>query len=278
MVLLAGELLKESKQFIDEGMHPQVVIAGYRRAMQTCIDRVHEVSVKLGDTGREERRDMLKKCAMTSLNSKLINTYREFFGEMCVEAVSKLDDDLNMNMIGIKQVTGGSCTDSFLVDGVGFKKTFSYAGFEQQPKSFDDPLICILNLELELKSEKENAEIRIENVEDYQKIVDAEWQIIYDKLQGIVDCGCKVVLSKLPIGDLATQFFADREIFCAGRVPLDDLKRVASATGGQIQTTVHGIHESVLGKCGRFEEVQIGSERFNLFKGCEDTKSVTLIL
>lgn len=34
------------------------------------------------------------------------------------------------------QVIGGGLRDSFLVDGVAFKKTFSYAGFEQQPKSF----------------------------------------------------------------------------------------------------------------------------------------------
>ena len=33
-------------------------------------------------------------------------------------------------MIGIKLVTGGSITESFAVNGVAFKKTFSYAGFE----------------------------------------------------------------------------------------------------------------------------------------------------
>lgn len=55
--------------------------------------------------------------------------------------------------------------DSFLVDGVAFKKTFSYAGFEQQPKKFTNPKILCLNIELELKSEKENAEIRIEDPE-----------------------------------------------------------------------------------------------------------------
>lgn len=58
------------------------------------------------------------------------------------------------------QVPGGSMRDSFLVDGVAFKKTFSYAGFEQQPKKFLKPKILLLNIELELKSEKENAEIR----------------------------------------------------------------------------------------------------------------------
>jgi T-complex protein 1 subunit eta len=43
-------------------------------------------------------------------------------------------------------------------------------------------------------------------------VVNAEWQILYDKLQKIHDCGAKVVLSKLPIGDVATQWFADRFI------------------------------------------------------------------
>jgi hypothetical protein len=58
------------------------------------------------------------------------------------------------------QVQGGTMRDSFLVNGVAFKKTFSYAGFEQQPKQFNNPKILRLNLELELKSEKENAEVR----------------------------------------------------------------------------------------------------------------------
>lgn len=274
VVLLAGELLKEAKTFIEEGMHSQVIIRGFRKAMAEGVKRIKEISVKLIDKDEEEKKDMLKKCAMTSLNSKLINTYKEFFGDMVVTAVSKLDEDLNKNMIGIKKVTGGSVTDSRLIEGVAFKKTFSYAGFEQQTKKFENPKICILNMELELKSEKENAEIRIENPEDYQAMVDAEWRILYEKLEKIVESGANVVLSKLPIGDLATQYFADRGLFCAGRVNIEDLKRVAAATGGQIQTT----NPEVLGTCGLFEEVQIGGERYNVFTGCEQAKSVTLIL
>ena len=76
-----------------------------------------------------------------------------------------------------------------MVEGVAFKKTFSYAGFEQQPKYFENPKMCLLNLELELKSEKENAEIRIDKPEDYQEIIDAEWNIIYEKLNKIVESG-----------------------------------------------------------------------------------------
>jgi T-complex protein 1 subunit eta len=135
-----------------------------------------------------------------------------------------------------------------------------------------------LNIELELKAEKDNAEVRIENPDDFQKIVDAEWNIIYAKLDAVVKSGAKVVVSSMPIGDLATQYFADRDIFCAGRVAPDDLKRVGKATGAIQQTNVHGLTDDVLGKCGKFEEVQLGNERFNMFTECESTKTTTLVL
>lgn len=126
---------------------------------------------------------------------------------MVVDAVLSLDqEDLNEKLIGIKKITGGALQDSLFVNGVAFKKTFSYAGFEQQPKSFKNPKIVCLNVELELKSEKDNAEVRVEQVSEYQAIVDAEWQIIFNKMEALHRTGAKVVLSKLPIGDLATQY------------------------------------------------------------------------
>lgn len=48
------------------------------------------------------------------------------------------------------------------------------------------------------------------DLQEYQKVVDAEWTILYNKLEKIVSSGAQIVLSKLPIGDVATQYFADR--------------------------------------------------------------------
>ena len=198
---------------------------------------------------------------------------------MVVDAVYSLDQDqLNERLIGVKKVPGGALQDSLFVNGVAFKKTFSYAGFEQQPKSFKNPRIVCLNVELELKSEKDNAEVRVEQVSEYQAIVDAEWQIIFNKLEAITKTGAKVVLSKLPIGDLATQFFADRDIFCAGRVTSDDMDRVILTCGGNVQSTCSDIKPEHLGTCEHFEERQVGSERFNFFEGCPQAKTCTLIL
>jgi len=256
VVLTAGELLKQAKSLVEEGMHSQIIINGYRNGLKMCLNRIKEVSVKIGDKTPEEKRELLEKCAQTSLNSKIISKNKEFFGRMCVDAVESISEDLNKDDIGIKKITGGSVTDSFLVQGVCFKKTFSYAGFEQQPKCFtDSPKVLTLNLELELKAEKDSAEIRLSNPDDFQKIVDAEWSIIYEKLDKIVASGARIVLSKLPVGDLATQYFADRNIFCAGRVPADDLSRVCKSTGAVMQTTVNGLEDGVLGVCGKFEEI-----------------------
>jgi hypothetical protein len=77
---------------------------------------------------------------------------------------------------------------------------------------------------------------------------------------------------------MGMQYFADRDIFCAGRVAEDDLQRVASATGAQVQTTVNNLVPEVLGACDNFEERQVGSERFNIFTGCPQAKTATIIL
>lgn len=227
----------------------------------------------------KDKLELLRRCASTTLNSKLVAGEKEFFSKMVVDAIHSLDPEtLDPRMIGVKKVQGGAMRDSFLVDGVAFKKTFSYAGFEQQPKSFTDPKILALNIELELKAERDNAEVRLTDPAQYQSIVDAEWNIIYAKLDKCVQSGAQIVLSRLAIGDLATQYFADRGIFCAGRVVDDDLQRVCKATGAKVQTTVNSLDTAALGRCGVFEERQVGGERYNLFRSCPEAKTATIVL
>ncbi|KAI2811425.1 chaperonin-containing T-complex eta subunit Cct7 [Blomia tropicalis] len=278
VTLIAAEFLKQVKPFVEEGVHPQVIIRSFRKGLQLALNQLNDLSIKFSDKGLTKKRDLLERCALTSLSSKIVAQQKAFFSKMVVDAVLQLDDLLPLNMIGIKKVQGGALEESMLVSGVAFKKTFSYAGFEMQPKKYTTPKIALLNIELELKAEKDNAEIRVSSVEEYQKIVDAEWNIMYDKLEKIHKSGAKVVLSKLPIGDVATQYFADRDMFCAGRVPEDDIRRTMQACGGAILTTVSDLIESNLGSCEQFEEVQVGKERFNFFTGCPNSKTVTIIL
>lgn len=279
VVLLAAEILTKLKPFVEEGVHPQTLMRNVRAAGRLAVQKVQEMAVPFeGDA----MRDMLLKTASTALNSKLISNHKDLFAPLVVEAVVALHDEGSLDdltdLVAIKKIPGGDVRQSFLVNGVAFKKTFSYAGFEQMTKKFVSPKVLLLNVELELKSEKENAEVRISDVSQYQSIVDAEWQVIYTKLDNCVKCGANIVLSKLPIGDLATQYFLDRGLFCAGRVTDGDLKRVAKATGGAVQTSTNDLTEGVLGTCGLFEERLVGDERFNVFTECPAKLTSTIVL
>jgi T-complex protein 1 subunit eta len=277
VTLLACEFMTAMKRYIEDGVHPQLIIRAIRKASKLAVERIEQLAAKIGDS--TDKKETLTKCAATAMSSKLVAANKEFFSEMVVSAVMSIEQDiLPLEMIGIKKVPGGALEESRLINGVAFKKTFSYAGFEMQEKQKANPTIALLNVELELKAEKENAEVRVTNVTDYQAVVDAEWEILYEKLEAIHQSGATIVLSKLPIGDVATQFFADRNMFCAGRVPDIDLKRTMKACGGAIVSSCTNLSENQLGSCAKFIEEKIGGERYNIFEGCPKAKTCTMIL
>ncbi|XP_067644710.1 T-complex protein 1 subunit eta-like isoform X2 [Eurosta solidaginis] len=65
---------------------------------------------------------------------------------------------------------------------------------------------------------------------------------------------------------------------CSVNVPEEDLKRTMKACGGAVMTTANDINSSVLGQCDYFEERQVGGEHFNIFQGCVNARTYTLIL
>jgi T-complex protein 1 subunit eta len=81
-----------------------------------------------------------------------------------------------------------------------------------------------------------------------------------------------------PISRITFDYEFYRDMFCAGRVVEEDLKRTMKACGGSILTTVNDLGEKTMGTCEKFEEKQIGGDRFNLFTGCPQAKTATVVL
>lgn len=130
VTIFSAELLQTAKLFLQEGINPQFIIKVFKHSgnllQKFLLDLYKDIDIK-----SESGKKALIKCAETSLNSKLLSHYKTFFAEMIVNAVEKLDLNLlDKDLIGIKQIMGGSILDSELIDGVAFQKTFSYAGFE----------------------------------------------------------------------------------------------------------------------------------------------------
>ena len=45
MTLLAAEFLKQVKTFVEDQVHPQVIIRAYRKATQLAVDKIKEIAV-----------------------------------------------------------------------------------------------------------------------------------------------------------------------------------------------------------------------------------------
>jgi T-complex protein 1 subunit eta len=84
-------------------MHPQIIIRGYRSALNIALEQISHLTHTFSSEKPEQKRDMLLKCASTALNSKLLSGYKGYFSELVVSAVETLDTTLlDKDLIGIK--------------------------------------------------------------------------------------------------------------------------------------------------------------------------------
>ena len=77
---------------------------GFRKAQELASQKLHDLAIDLTQKSKEERCEMLRKCAETTLNSKLVADYKEFFSDMVVKAILSLGDELDYSGIGMKKV------------------------------------------------------------------------------------------------------------------------------------------------------------------------------
>merc|ERR1711963_639712 len=82
VVMLAGEFLKQCKPFVEERVHPRVIIRSFRKATALALEKIRELSVGVAKENKEELRSLLVKCAATAMSSKLIHQQKDFFSNM----------------------------------------------------------------------------------------------------------------------------------------------------------------------------------------------------
>lgn len=76
VVVLAGEVLKEVKEHVEQGVSSQTIIKGLRRAGMMAVNKIKEIAVS---TKEGNQRETLVKLAATAMSSKLIHRNADFF-------------------------------------------------------------------------------------------------------------------------------------------------------------------------------------------------------
>jgi chaperonin GroEL (HSP60 family) len=78
--------------------------------------------------------------------------------------------------------------------------------------------------------------------------------------------------------DLVQHYLSKEGIVAVRRVKESDMKKLASATGGKILTSLEEIGAEDLGKAGLVEERKVGGEEMIFVENCKNPKAVSILL
>ena len=276
-VVLAGELLRRAEELIEQGIHPTVVVAGYRKALEKAKEKLDDIGkpVKLGD------RETFKKVAITSMGSKAVGAAREHLADIAIDAVKQITEKrgtrnvADIDNIQIIKKTGKSLFDSELIKGMVIDKEIVHVGM---PKQIENPKIALITTPLEIEKTEFDAEIRIRDPTQMQAFLDQETNMIKEMVQKIKKSGANVVICQKGIDDLAQHYLAKEGILAVRRAKESDMEKLARATGGRMINNLDDLKSKDLGKAGSVAERKISDDKMVFIEKCKDPKSVTILI
>ena len=275
-VVLSGELLKKSEDLIEQNVHPTVICEGFRLASEKAIDLLETHGIDI--TGDEK---YLHEVAKTALTGKSAGAVKAFLADICVRAVNAVgvvedgERFVDLDDIKVEKRQGGSIKGSSLVDGIILDKERVHAGM---PRSVSNAKIAVINSAIEVKKTEVDAKIQITDPNQLASFLEEEENFIRGLVDKISDSGANVVICQKGIDDLAQHYLAKKGIFAIRRAKKSDMEALAKATGAKIITNIDDLEPSSLGDAAKVEERKIGESDMTFVTGCDEAKSVSVLL
>ncbi|MBS3131989.1 TCP-1/cpn60 chaperonin family protein, partial [Candidatus Woesearchaeota archaeon] len=273
-VVLAGELLKNAEDLLEQEVHPAVIARGYRLAETKAQQLLNEMAEKITPNDTE----ILKKIAVTAMTGKGAEYSKEKLSSLAVEAVRSITDadgSIDKDNIKIEKRTGDSVENSELIKGIVIDKERLSSSM---PRVVKNAKIALVAREIEIKKTEVDAKIEITNPDQLQAFLDQEEQMLKGMVDRIAATGANVMICQKGIDDLAIHFLAKAGIYAVRRASESDMKKIARATGGKIMTSIKEISKDDLGFAGAVEEKKVGDEEFTYIMECKNPKAVTIMV
>uniref|UniRef100_A0A7N6BJU0 T-complex protein 1 subunit gamma n=1 Tax=Anabas testudineus TaxID=64144 RepID=A0A7N6BJU0_ANATE len=108
VIILAGEMLSVAEQFLEQQMHPTVVIGAYRQALEDMLDTLKEISTPVDTSDRS----MMLKIVHSAINTKALSRWSELACGIALDAVRTVElEDSGRKEIDIKKYAKVEKTD-----------------------------------------------------------------------------------------------------------------------------------------------------------------------
>lgn len=278
-VVIAGYLLKNAGELLDQNIHSSTITKGYMLASRKAMELLKELGQKVSIEDKEK----LKMIASVSMGSKSIGLgeAKDYLAELVVNAVTavaeKKDGEyvIDTDLIKIEKKEGGSIKDTRYIKGVVIDKEIVHTGM---PKRIKNAKIALLECPLEIEKTETDARIQISSPEQMKAFLDQEEKMLKDMVEKIKKVGANVVFCQKGIDELAQHFLAKANIAAVRRVKKSDLEKLSRATGARIVSSLEDLSEDDLGTAGEVYEEKVAGEAMVFVEGCDNAKAVTLFL
>ncbi|MHC1566932.1 MAG: thermosome subunit alpha [Candidatus Syntropharchaeia archaeon] len=273
-VVLAGELLKQAEELLEQDVHPTVIAAGFRMAAEKACEILDSIGIEISSDDEEA----LKKLAQTAMTGKGAEVAREKLTDLAVKAVKAIVDEdgtVDIDNIQVEKKMGGSTDDSMLIEGMVIDKERVHPNM---PKRVENAKIALINAALEIEKTEIDAKIEITSPDQLKSFLDEEERMLKEMVDKIAASGANVVFCQKGIDDIVQHYLAKAGILAVRRVKKSDMEKLARATGGKIITNVEEIEEKDLGEAGLVEERKIGEDEMIFVEECKNPKSVSILL
>jgi len=274
VTVLASELIREAERLIDMRIHPQTIIAGYRKATEIAHAALEKAAIDHSKDPAQFREDLLN-IARTTLSSKILSQHKDFFSNLAVDAVLRLKGSGNLDAIQITKIQGGRLDESFLDQGFLLNKKPGM----HQPKRVENASILIANTPMDTDKIKVfGSRVKVDNVAKVAEIEVAEKEKMKDKVDMICKHNMNVFINRQLIYNYPEQLFADKGVMAIEHADFDGIERLALVTGAEIVSTFGNPELVRLGKCDLIEQVQIGGETLLKFSGVPLGEACSIVL
>ncbi len=278
-VVLAGNLLKQGGDLLDQSIHPTTIIKGYELASK----KAHELLAKYGKDVGPQNLDILKQIAAVSMGSKGIGSAdeKQKISELVVKSISQVaekkddKDYIDTDLIKVEKKTGGDVMDTELINGVLVDKEIVNPNMTKIAK---DAKVALIDAALEIEKTETDAKIEITSPDQLEAFLKQEEKMLKEMVEKIKNAGANVLFCQKGIDDLAQHYLAKAGMMGVRRVKKSDMEKLARATGAKIVSSISELEAADLGSAGLVEEKKVSGESMVFVRKCMDPKSVTILV
>ncbi|CAL5325992.1 unnamed protein product [Camellia sinensis] len=281
-VLFIGELMKQSERYIDEGMHPRVLVDGFEIAKRETLQFLEKfkTSVVMGD---EPDKEILKMVARTTLRTKLYEALADQLTDIVVNAVlciRKPEEAIDLFMVEIMHMRHKFDVDTRLVEGLVLDHGSRHPDMKRRAEN-----CYILTCNVSLEYEKSG--FFYSSAEQRETMVAAERRSVDERVRKIIELKDKVcsdndynfvVINQKGIDPPSLDLLARAGIIALRRAKRRNMERLVLACGGEAVNSVDDITPDCLGWAGLVYEHVLGEEKYTFVENVKNPYSCTILI